>query len=485
MKSLINIVQRLVLYLLLKKRNLVNFLLGAVDLCALGITFQLSYNLINPEGKSIFFFLNSSFLLLFMLMVPSWIIIFHICNIAQIPRTSQKGRIFFEYIEFTVLNLLVLLFFRFIVGRAAVPVSFAFVFAASALALLYAIRLVEYRLLKWYRAKGYNYLNVILIADDSSEFIIRELLLRKEWGYRILLIFSDSLRLRRKYGYIIKILPERSAKTLSNLLEVDIVDEVFFLKQEAETREIRSIMKSCEEIGVVFRLRTEAFSFFLTNGKISKLGNTRFITFANIPSNSFGIALKSALDIYFSLIMLTILSPVLLIIAILVATTSPGPILFRQARVGLRGRQFYLYKFRTMIANAEQLKAKLAEKNEMDGPVFKIKDDPRITKVGKFLRKTGLDELPQLFNVLKGEMSLIGPRPPLQIETRQYKRWQLRRLSVKPGISCSWQISPNRNEVKFDNWMKLDLAYIDNWSPSLDLKLLFKTVKTVLKGTGS
>ena len=138
-----------------------------------------------------------------------------------------------------------------------------------------------------------------------------------------------------------------------------------------------------------------------------------------------------------------------------------------------------------MVVNAELLRKQLETENEMDGPVFKIKKDPRITPVGKLLRKTGLDELPQLFNVLKGEMSLIGPRPPLQSETRQYKRWQLRRLSVKPGITCSWQIIPDRNNVKFENWMKLDLAYIDNWSPKLDFMLLLKTIRTVIFGGGS
>jgi lipopolysaccharide/colanic/teichoic acid biosynthesis glycosyltransferase len=164
--------------------------------------------------------------------------------------------------------------------------------------------------------------------------------------------------------------------------------------------------------------------------------------------------------------------------------TSKGPVVFKQARVGLRGRQFSLYKFRTMIVNAEKLKKDLEAENEMDGPVFKIKDDPRVTKLGRFLRRTGLDELPQLFNILKGEMSLIGPRPPLPSETTQYKRWQLRRLSIKPGLSCFWQIKPDRNNIKFEKWMELDLAYIDNWSLRLDFIILLKTIKTVFQRSG-
>jgi lipopolysaccharide/colanic/teichoic acid biosynthesis glycosyltransferase len=174
----------------------------------------------------------------------------------------------------------------------------------------------------------------------------------------------------------------------------------------------------------------------------------------------------------------------MLLIAIAIKLTSKGPVLYRQARVGLRGRPFNLYKFRTMVSGAESLRKDLLLQNEMDGPVFKIKDDPRITEVGKFLRRTGLDELPQLLNVLKGEMSLIGPRPPLQEETVRYKRWQLRRLSVKPGLSCFWQIKPERNNIKFDKWMEMDLAYIDNWSLRLDFIILVKTIKTIFQRTG-
>jgi lipopolysaccharide/colanic/teichoic acid biosynthesis glycosyltransferase len=190
------------------------------------------------------------------------------------------------------------------------------------------------------------------------------------------------------------------------------------------------------------------------------------------------------MDVVISIIVIVAFAPVFIIIGMMIMLTSRGPVIFRQARVGLRGRPFYLYKFRTMVENAEEIRKELKDQNEVDGPVFKIKNDPRVTSIGKFLRRSGLDELPQLFNVLKGEMSLIGPRPPLQSETLQYKRWQLRRLSVKPGLSCFWQIKPERNSIRFDKWMELDLAYIDNWSIRLDLMILLKTVRTVFKRSG-
>jgi lipopolysaccharide/colanic/teichoic acid biosynthesis glycosyltransferase len=190
------------------------------------------------------------------------------------------------------------------------------------------------------------------------------------------------------------------------------------------------------------------------------------------------------MDIFGAILGILLFLPFFLIVGVLIKLTSPGPIIYTQTRVGLRGRQFELYKFRTMVINADEIRRNLQDQNEADGPAFKIKDDPRITNIGGFLRRTGLDELPQLFNIIKGEMSLIGPRPPLQEETVQYKRWQLRRLSVKPGLSCFWQIKPDRNSIKFEKWMELDLAYIDNWSLRLDFVILLKTIKTILKRTG-
>ncbi|HMT68142.1 MAG TPA: sugar transferase, partial [Bacteroidales bacterium] len=202
------------------------------------------------------------------------------------------------------------------------------------------------------------------------------------------------------------------------------------------------------------------------------------------PHNTYALGVKKILDIVGSLLAVIFLSPLLITIAVIIKVTSPGPVIYQQPRVGLRGRQFQLYKFRTMVVNADELKKELEDLNEADGPAFKIADDPRVTKVGKFLRKTGLDELPQLFNILKGEMSLIGPRPPLPEETAQYELWQLRRLSVKPGLSCFWQVKPDRNSIKFEKWMELDLAYIDNWSLRLDFVILFKTIKTIFHKTG-
>jgi exopolysaccharide biosynthesis polyprenyl glycosylphosphotransferase len=263
------------------------------------------------------------------------------------------------------------------------------------------------------------------------------------------------------------------------------VDEVIYSKNRLNHSKIQEIIKVCEEVGVVFRLQSDLSPMSSSNAYMVNFEGTPFLTFMNTPKNSIALGWKSVTDILLSAAMLLVLSPILLLVSILIKLDSRGPVIFKQARVGLRGRKFYIYKFRTMVQDAEKVKEKLMQQNEMDGPVFKIKRDPRITRIGRFLRKSGLDELPQLYNVVKGEMSLIGPRPPLPEEVKQYERWHLRRLSIKPGITCSWQIIPNRNDVLFENWMKLDLNYIDNWSLRLDFKLLMKTIRTVILGSGA
>lgn len=184
--------------------------------------------------------------------------------------------------------------------------------------------------------------------------------------------------------------------------------------------------------------------------------------------------IKRTVDVVCSLGALILLSPIFLIVAIAIKLESKGPVLFSQERIWYYGKPFKMYKFRSMVANAEELKRKLAAENEMDGPMFKMKEDPRVTKVGKFIRKTSIDELPQIINILKGEMSLVGPRPSLPNEVKEFEEWMLERLKVKPGLTCYWQVS-GRNDIDFENWMKLDIKYVKERNTLLDFKLIFKT----------
>lgn len=429
--------------------------------------------------------MERNFLILFLGILPFWLLILYLIKNTEIPRTKRYRVMFFEYLQSAVVVMGFLIILFLILKIYPVSGLFLIEFTFFGLLFLFAIRLLEYKVFKTYRAKGYNQVNIVLIADDSSLPFIESLLLRKEWGYRIIAIFSESPTLYEKYGKSIMLLPEENLPVLNDLMEGKIIDEVLYCKNKVDPTEVRNVISSCEELGVVFRLRDDDNAVNLTNAIKTNIANKNFLNFSNTPNSPYGLAIKKIMDITVPLFMLITLSWVLLIISFLIKVTSRGPIIYKQARVGLRGRKFNLYKFRTMVFNAEKLRKDLDGKNEVDGPVFKIKNDPRITKIGKFLRKTGLDELPQLLNILKGEMSLIGPRPPVLSETRQYERWQLRRLSVRPGLSCFWQIKPDRNSIKFQKWMELDLAYIDNWSLRLDIVIFLKTIKTVFQRSGS
>jgi exopolysaccharide biosynthesis polyprenyl glycosylphosphotransferase len=208
------------------------------------------------------------------------------------------------------------------------------------------------------------------------------------------------------------------------------------------------------------------------------------LAFVRTPTDVVALALKRAFDIVASALALAVLSPVLAAVAVAVKLESPGPVLFGQRRVGRNGRAFRMLKFRSMYVDAEARLDALRAQNEMSGPVFKMRNDPRVTRLGRFLRRSSLDELPQFWNVLKGEMSVVGPRPPVPSEVHEYKRWQRRRLSVRPGITCIWQIS-GRSNVDFDRWMELDLQYIDSWSLAGDIAICLKTIPAVLSARGA
>jgi exopolysaccharide biosynthesis polyprenyl glycosylphosphotransferase len=477
-------VRKLRIFNLLRKGIFLSFLLAVIDLFVLTIAYQISFSLVNLAFHKLFF-VNKEACLVYLILLPIWVLLLIATNNNQIPRTSRYSKLMVNFLQFTVFNIIALELILLIIGHKSIGFSFVLVFGIISFVSLFLARLSEYKTFKNYRANGFNYINVAFVADGSSIPFIQDLIDKREWGYHVLLIFTDSKLVKAKFGDKVKVLPEGGLHTLKSLMEVYNVDEVFFFRRSIKQYPVNELIKWCEEVGVIFRFPSDISPLFLTTGRITSIGNLSFVTFTNIPTNPLSITWKNFFDFFGSLVILIMTSWLFIILAILIKFDSKGPVFFKQARVGLRGRQFYLYKFRTMVVNAEELKKKLEAQNEMDGPVFKIKNDPRITRIGGMLRKTGFDELPQLINVFKGEMSLIGPRPPLMSEVQKYKRWQLRRLSVKPGITCIWQIQPDRNSIHFEEWMELDLNYIDKWSPKLDILLLFKTIRTVIFGTGS
>lgn len=277
--------------------------------------------------------------------------------------------------------------------------------------------------------------------------------------------------------------PVFTLRELPDLLRRHVIDEVIFAVAKEELDELGETFLVCEEEGVKTRVLLSFFPQVISKVYLERLGDKPLLTFSATPEVE-SLMVKRALDFAMALVMLVVLSPFLLILAVLVKLTSPGPILFRQKRCGLGGRKFTLYKFRSMRADADLLREELEALNEVDGPVFKIKNDPRCTSIGRFMRKFSLDELPQLVNILRGDMSFVGPRPPLPEEVEKYERWQRRRLRMQPGLTCLWALE-GRSKLSFRRWMELDLEYIDHWSMSLDWKILLRTIPVVVLGRGA
>jgi exopolysaccharide biosynthesis polyprenyl glycosylphosphotransferase len=262
------------------------------------------------------------------------------------------------------------------------------------------------------------------------------------------------------------------------------IDAVFVAVEPEDIPRTRKLFSLVEQMGVPICFVPQVFEPCIARMRPERINGTPFIVYRAVPENELVLAAKSLLDRLGALCGLIFTAPLFAATAAAIKLDTKGPVLFSQNRCGLNGKQFKFYKFRTMVQDAEQKKADLEKLNEMSGPVFKVRNDPRVTRVGRLLRKTSLDELPQFINVLMGDMSLVGPRPPLPKEVASYEPWQHRKLSVKPGVTCTWQVS-GRNNIDFEQWMRLDLDYIDNWSLWQDTKILAKTIPAVLKGTGA
>jgi exopolysaccharide biosynthesis polyprenyl glycosylphosphotransferase len=349
-------------------------------------------------------------------------------------------------------------------------------------------RLIMRVLLLSARRSGRNYRYLLIIgANDRAIQVANKIENKPELGYKIVGFVAETPEAAAGWCQA----REESWKLLGSLDEIRRIlseqraDEVVVcLPVDSSLSDMAAVIQNVRELGIVVRLIPEsADGHLLHNLHIEEFEDEYVVTLCREQMLMHLLA-KRVIDASLSLAVLIILFPFLAVVAILIKLSSPGPVFFVQNRVGMNQRQFKLYKFRSMVADAEQHKAELLHLNERDGPAFKIENDPRVTRLGRFIRRTSIDELPQLFNVLVGEMSLVGPRPPLPEEVRKYD-WMFRhRLCVKPGITCIWQVS-GRNHVSFDRWMQMDHEYIENWSIWLDLRILLKTIPAVLSSRGA
>jgi exopolysaccharide biosynthesis polyprenyl glycosylphosphotransferase len=342
------------------------------------------------------------------------------------------------------------------------------------------------KFLEWIRLRGHNlHFMLIVGTNERAQNFAKKIEEKPELGYQLLGFVDDEWEGNGKlYKSGWRIVAD--IKSFKNYINKKVVDEVIIaLPFQSLYREAFQIFSACEEQGVIVRSLSDIYYNKIARSKTEYLQGVPVVTHYTGYMDGWGSVVKRSIDIVISAFLLVILSPIVLITAVAIKIDSPGPVKFVQERVGLNKRKFKLYKLRTMVNGADKKQCELENLNEMNGPVFKIKNDPRITRIGKILRKNSIDEIPQLFNVLKGDMSLVGPRPlPLRDYNGFSEDRQRRRFSVKPGITCLWQVN-GRSNTSFDKWMELDIKYIDNWSLWLDLKILLKTIPVVVSGFGA
>jgi exopolysaccharide biosynthesis polyprenyl glycosylphosphotransferase len=331
------------------------------------------------------------------------------------------------------------------------------------------------------RRKGHNLRNVVIVGSGArGQRVGTQLRTREEMGYHLLGYVDDGHAASTDAAPILGTLEETT-----EILSHQQVDEVIVaLPVKSYYQKIAEVVTVCEELGITVRIPADFFHLRLATARMDRLGQEPILTLQTPTPSVPGLFVKRSVDFVCSLFALVLLTPLFALIALAIKMDSEGPVLFAQERVGIGRRRFRMFKFRSMGVDAEERMKDLESQNEASGAAFKIRNDPRVTSVGRFLRRYSLDELPQFWNVLVGDMSMVGPRPmSLRDAHALQSRWQKRRFSVKPGLTCLWQAT-GRHEVDFEQWMKLDLHYIDNWSIQLDFALMLKTVPAMIRGTG-
>jgi exopolysaccharide biosynthesis polyprenyl glycosylphosphotransferase len=417
-----------------------------------------------------------------------WHIIFSMFGLYSSKRLASRRKEVLDVVKATTLSSAVLAFGTFVVGFRMVTPGFVMTFWACSTFAVASTRLALRTWLRRFRAHGHNVRNMLIVGTNRRALdFAKTIRSRPDLGYCIL-GFADTnwagSEDLKQHGYVVV----SDLEGLPEFIRHTVVDEVVLaLPIRSFHTSSAQLAELCERQGIIVRLLSDLFDLKTVGTRADEVGSSTFVMHYG-AAEGWPLTVKRIFDFTVSLALIVLLGPLLLITAILIKLTSPGPVFFVQKRVGYNKRPFYICKFRTMVADAEKKLRDVEHLNEVSGPVFKIKNDPRLTPIGAFLRRTSIDELPQLFNVLLGDMSLVGPRP-LQVRdydlfTKNGEDWQRRRFSVRPGITCLWQVN-GRSSLPFEQWMELDLKYVQQWSLWLDFEILARTIPAVFKGSGA
>ena len=454
------------------------------DLCIVAASFFLGGLL---KSAFIDFYQPNTYIIILPVLLLMWGVALYYFGIYESFRTRQIGDILLTLLEICMVVSSFFGGFVFLTNLESIDrIHVLYTLALATVSLCIEKVLLIY-LFRNQRKKGFNTRNILIVGTSkNAQQYIHTFDMHDEWGIKIIgLVDEDATKINTMiHGHEVI----GSFKDVPDIIKKYVVDEILFVIPHswmARFDEVEEIMYKCETEGLRIIVAMDLFKPRFSKTRYSYLDNFPILTFESAPNKLMNLFIKRILDIFISVLVLFLLSPVFVLVSVLIKLTSKGPVFFKQPRCSLYGRTFIIYKFRTMVEDAESKLNELLAHNEMNGPVFKMENDPRVTKVGKFLRKFSIDEFPQLWNVLKGDMSLVGPRPPILTEVEKYEPWQRRRLSMRPGLTCLWQACGRNDIADFNDWIKLDLEYIDNWSLYLDLKILIKTIPMVLFGIGA
>ena len=464
-----------------------------LDVCLTGAAFIAAYfiklYLLPAPFRGLTIAPNYYIVLLMIIII--WYVTFALFDLYASYRKQTLDQILWNMVKAVTIGMLVMFLCMYIFKMVDVSRIMMGIFFLLNIVLLTLSKGTAYRILTHYRQKGFNFRNVLIVGSrERAKDVINAIGDQLGSGFRVLgCLELDKEETGQKVGNGIEVIG--TVDDLGKILWEEVVDELIFAMPLKMIQKVDKYISVAEDMGVSVRiipdwqLQKLSYRPGIASIQFDEFLGLPTLALTTTPTNKGELLIKSAFDYVSTGITMILLLPLFLLISCAIKLSSRGSVFFKQERCGLNGRRFMMYKFRTMVADAEARRQKLDALDEADGPVFKIRKDPRIIPfVGTLLRKTSLDELPQLINILKGEMSLVGPRPPIPAEVEKYVIWQRRRLSVKPGVTCIWQVTPSRNEIPFEEWMKMDLSYIDNWSLWLDLKIFFKTAQAVLIGAG-
>ena len=389
-----------------QRLSIAGLLLWVIDIAAIGIAFQLAYSLAGGGGRDFFLKVPGS-LKFFVVMLPLWILILILLRISRIPTRNYKALLLL-YLQSSIIVFFLLALVSFALSPGSINFGYIIFLSLSGSLMLYTLRILDYKIFTYTGKRGNIHKNIVLIADDTSLTITDLFHCNKRLGFHIAVIFTESELIRKRYERSTFILPEKYLGILNDLIEVDMIDEVIYLKNKAVPGEIRAIVRSCEELGVTFRMKHDDPGSTLSTAKITDIASGKFLSFINVPYNSLTLSIRKTMDVNLGIILITALLPLLVLIAVLIKISSRGPVLNRQPVIGSQGRPFDMFRFRTMFVRSH--KDHKTGNEIMKDSSFRQDFSPEyhFTWIGKFLRRSSLDKLPQLLNVVRGEMSVTG-----------------------------------------------------------------------------